>query len=160
MRPVQQYTKLCPARKQTNLKSCCQGFAAFIACSTQVLYTRLQPVFANLAAGCSGAWNSSQLQWTQTQDFCVVGVYKDDLEKPQNCQNRGMGACPGTLWYLLNLWDCYKEYSPLAYMYVRGTWYTCSGGSLVSGIGGRGGVVWRMTAIGHFNTWQFHVNLL
>ena len=25
----------------------------------------------------------------------MVGGYKEDLEKPQNCQNRGVGTCPG-----------------------------------------------------------------
>ena len=30
-----------------------------------------------------------------TQKFCMVGGYTEDLEKPQNCQNLGVGACPG-----------------------------------------------------------------
>ena len=28
-----------------------------------------------------------------TQEFCMVGGYMVDLEKPQNCQNPGVGAC-------------------------------------------------------------------
>ena len=27
------------------------------------------------------------------QEFYVVGGYKEDLEKPQNYQNQGVGAC-------------------------------------------------------------------
>ena len=74
-RPERQWRKLYPAIKRTNQKFRCQGFAVFIACSKRISYckrrtlrTRLQPVCANLPAGCSGAWNSSecsQLQCTE-----------------------------------------------------------------------------------------------
>jgi len=30
-----------------------------------------------------------------TQEFSMVGGYTENLEKPQNCQNSGVGACSG-----------------------------------------------------------------
>ena len=29
------------------------------------------------------------------QEFSMVGGYMEELKKPQNCQNWGVGACPG-----------------------------------------------------------------
>ena len=33
--------------------------------------------------------------WITTREFSMVGGYTESLEKPQNCQNRGVGACTG-----------------------------------------------------------------
>ena len=70
-----------------------------------------------------------------TQEFCVVGVYTKDLEKPQNCQNRGVGAClelgiardttvPSEPIGLLHVHVPFKEYSSLS------LGHTCMSGGL------------------------------
>ena len=86
------------------------GLCSICRCSTRISYckqrtlrTRLRPVCANLLNVVAPethlndhSYSLRELKlWVTTQEFSVVGGYKEDLEKPQNCQNRGVGTCPG-----------------------------------------------------------------
>ena len=118
-------------------------------------------MFATLLLGVVVPETHRSYRELKRKKFCVVGVYTQDLEKPQNCQNQGVGAClemgtcPGpsepTCMGLLH--ESFKEYSSLS------LGHTCMSGGLGTRVvvgawlvglevgGGWGG----MTAIGHFN---------
>ena len=82
------------------------------------------------------------------QEFCMVGGYTEDLEKPQNCQNRGvgtcsrMGVCPGQYGIrfsvLINTITGGCEHGVTKNCYLAAQLETCTGSPSFTADGWRG----------------------
>ena len=115
-RPVRQYRKLYPARKRTKPKSPCHGFAAFVTCSTRISYCKRRTLrmrlCANVAAGCSGAWNSlmsSNCELSSHHARTLHGgrLHREpwkttELSKSRGGRLRENGRLPRTIRYVYN----------------------------------------------------------